>query len=125
LEVTVSALWLDHVQLAIPANVEDRADEFYVDLLGFIAVDKPINLAKRGGRWYEHGHTKLHLGVDPQFVASPKAHVAFVVSDYEALADRLVSHNARVQYDNEIEGVDRFYTWDPFGNRLEIVRASA
>ncbi len=118
------SLSLDHVQLAIPANVEDRADEFYVGVLGFLAVDKPEALAKRGGRWYEQGSVRLHLGVDAQFVPSAKAHVAFTVAGYDELARRLVQVHARVQYDDEINGVERFYTWDPFGNRLEMIRAA-
>jgi catechol 2,3-dioxygenase-like lactoylglutathione lyase family enzyme len=121
----VTTFVLDHVQLAMPANVEDRADEFYVGVLGFTAVAKPEPLARRGGRWYEQGPTRLHLGVDTTFVPSAKAHVAFVVDGYEDLAKRLGASHARVQYDDEIEGVQRFYTWDPFGNRLEIIRAES
>ena len=120
----MSPLSLDHVQLAIPPNVEDRADDYYVALLGFHAVSKPPALARRGGRWYEQGSVHLHLGVDAQFVPSSKAHVAFAVTEYEQLAERLTTNNFRVQHDDEIEGVDRFYTWDPFGNRLEIIRAT-
>ncbi len=120
----MSTFSLDHVQLAMPADEEERADEFYVGILGFSGVAKPEALARRGGRWYEQGETRLHLGVDPQFIASAKAHVAFVVSDYSDLARRLEEGHARVQFDDEIEGVERFYTWDPFGNRLEIIRAT-
>ena len=116
------SLSLDHVQLAVPANVEDRADEFYVGVLGFRSVEKPEALAKRGGRWYEQGSVRLHLGVDPQFVPSAKAHVAFSVDGYEDLANRLTAGHARVHYDDELDGVQRFYTWDPFGNRIEIIR---
>ena len=117
------SLSLDHVQLAIPPDVEDRADEFYVGVLGFTAATKPPALQRRGGRWYEQGTLRLHLGVDPLFVPSTKAHVAFKVTDYEALQRRLEAVRARIQHDDEIEGVERFYTWDPFGNRLEMIRA--
>ena len=116
------SLSIDHVQIAIPPDVEDRADRFYVDLLGLTRLEKPPSLARRGGRWYACGDLQVHLGVDAQFVPSAKAHVAFRVSDYALLEQRLRQAAARVQHDDEIEGVQRFYTWDPFGNRLEIVR---
>ena len=120
----MTPLRLDHVQLAIPAHQEPRADEFYVGVLQFTVVDKPVRLAQRGGRWYEQGSLKLHLGVEENFVASAKAHVALVTTEYEALIARLENAGARVRYDHEIDGVERFYTWDPFDNRIEIMRDS-
>lgn len=119
----MASVSLDHVQLAIPADVEERADEFYMDVLGFGRETKPETLERRGGRWYVHGTTRLHLGVDPQFVPSAKAHVAFRIDDYDQLQDRLRAQNFLVQIDDEIPDVERFYTWDPFGNRLEMIRA--
>ena len=116
------SLRIDHVQIAIPPDVEERADRFYVDLLGLTRVEKPSSLARRGGRWYACGELQVHLGVDAQFVPSAKAHVAFRVSDYEGLERRLREAAALVQHDDEIPDVQRFYTWDPFGNRIEIVR---
>ncbi len=116
-------LSLDHVQLAIPPHVEEKADEFYVGVLGFARVAKPELLERRGGRWYEQGPTRVHLGVDSQFVPATKAHVAFLVDDYDGLQDRLRAGHHRVQIDDDIPGTDRFYTWDPFGNRLEMIRA--
>jgi catechol 2,3-dioxygenase-like lactoylglutathione lyase family enzyme len=113
---------LDHVQLAIPPKVEERADEFYMELLGFSREEKPEALERRGGRWYAQGVTRLHLGVDNDFVPSAKAHVALRVDDYDELRERLRAHDCRVQPDDEIPGIERFYTWDPFGNRLEIIR---
>jgi catechol 2,3-dioxygenase-like lactoylglutathione lyase family enzyme len=113
---------IDHVQIAIPPDVEERADRFYVELMGLTPMEKPASLARRGGRWYGCGDLQVHLGVDPQFVPSAKSHVAFRVSDYDGLERRLRGAAARVVHDDELPGVDRFYTWDPFGNRLEVVR---
>ncbi|PHM27527.1 hypothetical protein [Xenorhabdus innexi] len=39
----------DHVQLAIPKGEEDTARKFYIDILGLTEMQKPANLAKRGG----------------------------------------------------------------------------
>ncbi|WP_413697819.1 hypothetical protein [Pseudovibrio sp. SPO723] len=40
----MAILALDHVQIAIPENQEDAARKFYIDLLGFEEVEKPLVL---------------------------------------------------------------------------------
>lgn len=115
---------LDHVQLAFPAGAEDDADAFYVGVLGFSVLPKPPALAARGGRWYQSGSMQLHLGAERDFRASAKAHVALRTTGYDALRARLAAHGARVEDDDEIENVTRFYTWDPFGNRLEVIEGA-
>ncbi len=115
---------IDHVQLAMPPSSEATADTFYVELLGFHVLEKPATLAARGGRWYESGVTQIHLGVEPEFRASAKAHVALRVTHFDQLKETLAAAGSRVQDDHEIADVERFYTWDPFGNRLEIIRAA-
>jgi catechol 2,3-dioxygenase-like lactoylglutathione lyase family enzyme len=45
-------LALDHVQLAMPAGAEDRARQFYRDVLGLEEIPKPAALAARGGVWF-------------------------------------------------------------------------
>jgi len=46
-------LSIDHVQIAMPSGEEDRAREFYVNLLGFSELPKPPELLKRGGAWFQ------------------------------------------------------------------------
>lgn len=53
---------LDHVQLAMPAGLEDVARGFYEGLLGLAEVTKPLTLAGRGGCWFERGEARVHLG---------------------------------------------------------------
>ena len=55
---------LDHVQLAMPPGKEAEARAFYEGVLGIPEVQKPPNLARRGGCWFERGTVKIHLGVD-------------------------------------------------------------
>jgi catechol 2,3-dioxygenase-like lactoylglutathione lyase family enzyme len=113
---------LDHVQLAIPAGTENEADTFYVGLLGLTSIPKPAALAGRGGRWYELGELQLHLGAETAFSPSAKAHVALRTTEFDALRSRLMNSGARVVDDDALEDVERFYTYDPAGNRLEIIR---
>lgn len=112
---------LDHVQLAMPAGREAEAVAFYDGLLGIPQVPKPPHLAARGGCWFERGDLKVHLGVDAQFSPATKAHPAFVVEDVRSLASALIEAGHRVADDEPLEGYDRVYADDPFGNRIELM----
>lgn len=114
---------LDHVQFPMPPGREAEADAFYCDLLGLTAVDKPAPLAARGGRWYAAGQLGVHLGIEENYQPSRKAHLCFVVEDYDTLVQRLVDAGCDLQPDTELEGVVRCYVFDPFGNRIELQRA--
>jgi catechol 2,3-dioxygenase-like lactoylglutathione lyase family enzyme len=114
-------LRLDHVQIAIPAGAETTCREFYVGLLGMGEVQKPPELAKRGGIWVKSGEVMIHLGVEAEFRPARKAHPGIVVSDIDALAARLQSAGHAPAWDEAIPGVRRFFTADPLGNRLEFI----
>ena len=112
---------LDHVQLAMPPGGEEAARAFYSGALGIDEVAKPPHLAARGGCWFEHGALKIHLGVEADFRAARKAHPAFIVRDLPALVATLKSHGYVVVEDQPLEGYDRVYVDDPFGNRIELM----
>lgn len=114
---------LDHVQLAMAPGGEERADAFYRDLLGFEPVEKPRELAARGGRWYTAGTVGVHLGVEEGFQPSTKSHICLVVDDYQDLLERLTSAGYSLRPDEDLAGVTRAYVNDPFGNRIEIQKS--
>ena len=116
-------LRLDHVQLAMPRGGEDDAVAFYQGILGIAHVAKPPHLAVRGGCWFEAGAVKVHLGVDDDFRPATKAHPALLVDDVRALSAVLTRAGFRVVDDEPLDGYDRIYTYDPFGNRLELMEA--
>ena len=114
----------DHVQVAIPRGGEDVARAFYGGLLGMTEQPKPAALAARGGCWFSSGPAVLHLGVEEPFAPARKAHPAFLVDDLDALRDALeAAGHECVDASGEIAGVQRFHTFDPFGNRLEFQHA--
>lgn len=115
---------LDHVQLAVPPGAEQACRAFFVGVLGMPEVEKPPVLASRGGIWVQAGEQQLHLGVDKDFRPAKKAHPAFAVGDIDALAARVAAAGHRVSWDNAIAGTRRFFTDDPFGNRVEFVAFS-
>lgn len=112
---------IDHVQLAMPAGEEDAARAFYAGVLGIPEVPKPPHLAARGGCWFEAGALKVHLGVDADFRPARKAHPALLVRDLPALVADLRAAGARVVDDEPLEGYQRVYADDPFGNRIELM----
>jgi catechol 2,3-dioxygenase-like lactoylglutathione lyase family enzyme len=112
-----------HVQIAMPEQGEDLARQFYGEILGFPEVPKPDVLRQKGGVWFRTGNLDLHLGVDRPFVAAKKAHVAYEVSDLEWVMELLVKAGFPIDEDEYLPGYDRFYTADPFGNRVELLRA--
>jgi catechol 2,3-dioxygenase-like lactoylglutathione lyase family enzyme len=121
---TVGVLAIDHVQLAIPARGEPEARRFYGEVLGLREVAKPDTLAGRGGCWFVGpGGTAIHLGVDERFIAARKAHVCLIVADLGAARNALTAAGASIVEGAE-SGLDRCYTADPFGNRIELVDAS-
>jgi FkbM family methyltransferase len=115
---------LDHVQLAMPPDREAEARGFYTGVLGLPEIVKPPHLAKRGGCWFERGSLKLHLGVEQDFRPGRKAHPAFVVADLPSLVAALEAAGRPINRDEPLEGYDRIFTDDPFGNRIELMEPS-
>jgi catechol 2,3-dioxygenase-like lactoylglutathione lyase family enzyme len=118
----VTLQFIDHAQVAIPKGGEDRARAFYEVLLGLPEQPKPPELAKRGGCWFETEAVKLHCGVEDPFVPARKAHIAFRVDDVPALAAKARDAGYEVIDDDLLEGFERIYIYDPFGNRLEFLQ---
>jgi catechol 2,3-dioxygenase-like lactoylglutathione lyase family enzyme len=112
---------LHHVQLAIPVGGEDAARQFWGQTLGLTELAKPAGLAGRGGCWFGGGALELHLGVEANFAPARKAHPGILVDGLADLAARLEAAGASVSWDTELSGHDRFYSTDPFGNRLEFL----
>ena len=112
---------LDHVQLAMPAGQEERARAFYEGLLGLAWVPKPSHLARRGGCWFGDDAVKVHLGVEADFRPARKAHPALLVDSLRELSDRLSAAGVEIKRDEPLDGYDRIYVDDPFGNRIELM----
>lgn len=113
---------LDHVQLAMPAGRDAEAVAFYEGVLGIPHVPKPDHLAVRGGCWFEKGDLKVHLGVDVDFRPATRAHPAFIVDDVRSIASAVIAAGFAVKEDEPLDGFDRVYVADPFGNRIELMQ---
>jgi catechol 2,3-dioxygenase-like lactoylglutathione lyase family enzyme len=119
----IQPVGLDHVQVAAPPGSEDDARRFYGRLLGLRELPKPSVLDARGGVWFSCGAHQLHIGIAEAFAPATKAHPALAVRpiDLDRLAERLAEAGCSVQWDDAIPGTRRFFTADPWGNRIELV----
>ena len=117
---------IDHVLLSMPSGGEDAARAFYGDVMGLHEVPKPPPLDTHGGCWFvapANPAISIHLGVEEPFLPARKAHVALLIDDLDALRARLSAADAITRDDDADIGVRRFYAFDPFGNRLELIDA--
>lgn len=121
--VSAGVAGIDHVQLAGPRGCEAEARRFFGELLGLDEIPKPPALAARGGVWFAAGAQQLHVGVEDGFAPARKAHPALAVeaAALDDLAARLAAAGAPVEWDDELAPRRRFYTADPWGNRIELI----
>jgi predicted enzyme related to lactoylglutathione lyase len=114
---------LDHVQIAAPPACEAAARRFFGELVGLAELPKPEPLRARGGAWFALGDRQLHVGVDADFEPARKAHVALRLdaAGLDDLARRLEAAGAPVTWDDSLPGERRFYSEDPWGNRIEFL----
>ncbi len=120
---------LHHVQVACPPGGEDGARRFYGEGLQLTEVEKPADLAARGGCWFRAYDVsgavsaELHLGVEDPFAPARKAHPAFVVPDLDVVAERLRELGFEVdgRQRDSFAGHVRFHTYDAHGNRVEVL----
>jgi catechol 2,3-dioxygenase-like lactoylglutathione lyase family enzyme len=123
---------LHHVQVCCPRGEEDHARRFYGEGLGLTEVEKPAELAGRGGAWFraydEAGAVtaELHVGVEEPFRPARKAHPAFVlgsVAQLEEVLGRLTQMGYVVDRSewNTFPGYLRAHTGDFHGNRVELL----
>ena len=110
-----------HVQLSAPPGSEDDCRRFWVDVLGFLELRKPPELAARGGIWIRADDLEIHIGVEEDFRPARKAHPGILAADLDALAERFESRGIAVTWDDNFPGFRRFYVTDNCGNRLEFL----
>ncbi|MFT9598020.1 VOC family protein [Mesobacillus sp.] len=112
---------IDHIQLAAPEGSENEARIFFGNILGFEEIEKPAELKKRGGAWFQFGNCQIHVGIEDPFVPARKAHPAFEIDNLEELKKHLASREVEYIEDDKLPGANRIYLHDPFGNRIELL----
>lgn len=112
---------IDHIQLAAPKDCTEECRRFWGELLQLQEIEKPADLKNNGGCWFSIGMQDLHIGVEEPFSPNKKAHPAFQVADLNAVRHALRSAGYPIYESDPLPYAQRFFTTDPFGNRLEFL----
>ncbi|UYQ94517.1 VOC family protein [Chitinophaga horti] len=109
---------IDHVAITIPAGKSDEAKAFYGGILELVEI--PGN-HPRSATWYEMGDIQLHIVEEAMTGPVSGRHPAFEVDDLDKAKEYLETNNIQVSYSSLIEGRERLFFRDPFGNRIELI----
>jgi catechol 2,3-dioxygenase-like lactoylglutathione lyase family enzyme len=110
---------IDHVSVVI-TDVE-RSRRFYRDLLGLKEIRKPRTF-DFVVVWFDLGNQQLHLLLkDRPDTRSPR-HFALRVADAAAARVHFRAHGVPTEETTLIPGADRFFVYDPDGNRIEVIQ---
>lgn len=111
---------LSHINVTMPKGSEDRARAFYSELLGLQEIPKPEPLRARGGVWFDAGGLDLHLSIEENRAdADARRHFGLECGDIIGLRKKLKSAGIKTEGGRPAPW-QRFFAWDPFGNRIEI-----
>ncbi len=111
-----------HVNVTCLATQLDALRSFYGETLGLESLPRPEG-AGGDGAWYRVGTAELHVSIeDAADNARSRRHVAYEVRDLAALRERLAAAGFETSASRAIAGVERFFTRDPAGNRIELTR---
>ena len=113
---------LDHVLVAVPEGATEQVREFYGGALGLPELEVPESLG-RTGAWFALAGRQLHVLEYDDFAPAHRAHPALRVgrAELDAAAERLEAAGAEVRWDDRLSDRSRFYTYDPWGNRVEVL----
>src|SRR5262245_16374994 len=106
----------------MPRDEEESARAFCNGVLGLEEIDKPATLSGRGGVWFKIPNGgEIHYGVEDEFTAAKQAQPALTTKILDEVATKLSAAGYPIVWDDALLPRRRFYTADPFGNRIEIL----
>jgi catechol 2,3-dioxygenase-like lactoylglutathione lyase family enzyme len=115
----IGVTYIEHV--AIIVTDLERSKQFYAEVLGFPEVPRPESFDFPGA-WYQLGPTCLHLLGKPSRDSESSRHFCVRVPDIQAAARHIESLGWPIRWESKykIIGIDRFFVYDPDGNRIEV-----
>ena len=104
--------------ICIPSGAKAAAKEFYTGKLGLeeISGEHP-----NGALWFVVGDAELHVREEDLEAGISDRHPAFEVRDLANAKKFLLEQGIDVTYSSLIEGRDRCFFRDPWGNRFELI----
>lgn len=108
---------LDHILITIPEGATEQARTFYG---GVLALTEIAGGHPHRAVWYNMGDIQLHIREEAGNGLSCR-HPAFEVANLDAAKAFLTGKGIELAYSSEIEGRQRCFFRDPFGNRFELI----
>ncbi|GAB3694511.1 VOC family protein [Spirosoma flavus] len=108
---------VDHFLICIPIGATSEARAFYTDVLELTEI--PGNHPD-GAMWFQIGDIELHIREEANGNFS-KRHPAFEITNLKVARNSLEKKGVTLEYSSVIDGRDRFFFRDPFGNRFELL----
>lgn len=109
---------IHHDSMVATDPVKVRA--FYGDKLGLREIPSPSTF-NFPVVWYQVGEQQIHLMIKDQPDPVSPRHVALSLKDAQAARQALKARGVEIRETTEIPGADRFFVFDPDGNRIEMV----
>lgn len=120
----MTARRLQHTSVPRPSGNDAvaQAVRFYRDVLGGRELPLPRTFGEIDVTWFAFGDDEIHVYAADAGVSlrDTGAHFCLVVDDLRAMQGRLQQAGYRCEDTTPIPGRPRFYTFDPFGNQIEI-----
>lgn len=113
---------LQHASLPMPPGGNNEVRRYYIETLGLTEITPPAVLGTERFVWLSVGDfgDEIHIFTEDQHEKSPGLHVALEVEDSQAVRDALERAGYPTADTDTIPNRPRFFTLDPFGNRIEI-----
>lgn len=118
----MAVIRLQHASVPMRTGGNDKARHFYGETLGLTEITPPSVLGTERFVWFTVGESgdEVHCYTDDRGPNSPGQHLCIQVADPDAVRGRLEANGYDTQETDEIPNRPRFFTSDPFGNRVEI-----
>jgi catechol 2,3-dioxygenase-like lactoylglutathione lyase family enzyme len=110
---------IDHVSVLVTDLV--RARHFYRDILGLKEIAKPKTFDFKV-LWFDLGNQQLHLLHKSMADTRSPRHFALRVPSAPAAREHFRDRGVETLETTPIPHCDRFFIFDPDGNRIEIIQ---
>ena len=117
--MSLSVTQIDHVSVIVTDLPRSR--HFYRDILGLKEIAKPRTFDFKV-LWFDLGNQQLHLLQKPEPDTRSPRHFALRVADTQAARSHFRGLGVEIQETTPIPHCDRFFVYDPDGNRIETVQ---
>ena len=118
----MTVIRLQHASVPMATDGNDKARHFYGETLGLTEVTPPAVLGTERFVWFAIGDSgdEIHCYTDDRGANSPGQHLCIQVEDPVAVRSALEARGYETADTDAIPNRPRFFTTDPFGNRVEI-----